>query len=187
MTAAAANNNFAPITNTYTTGTAATETIPSGAVQVIIEGWAGGGGGGKKTGTGCSLQQGADGANGAYWKITRTLNGTNWGQTLTYTVGLAGVGQGNAGSNDGGNTTLVNGTFGTAVNCSAGNGGGAINLSGGVGNPATGGDTNVAGTSNGGASAIVGDLSTSAGAFGHGTWVTTGDPGGAGEIRFRYT
>jgi hypothetical protein len=34
-----------PVTRTYTTGTAATETAPSGATNVIIAVWGGGGGG----------------------------------------------------------------------------------------------------------------------------------------------
>jgi hypothetical protein len=102
MMATAGGGAFQPVTNTYNSGTGATETIPSGgAVQVVITVWGGGagGGGGDVGGTG-----GGGGGSGAYVQKTIALVGTDAGKTFTYTVGTAG----NAGASS------SNGTSGTA-------------------------------------------------------------------------
>src|ERR1700720_2831071 len=62
----------APITRTYTSGSSATETVPSGGyTQLIIEGYGPGGNGGNKTGVSCA--DGFGGGGGAYFKKTIAL------------------------------------------------------------------------------------------------------------------
>ncbi len=184
--------NFAPITRDYATGTAATETIPTGAAQMIVAGWGGGAGGSHGTGVGCSADNGGAGGAGAYCEKTFALTAADWGQTLTYSVGAPG-----GVDLDGGNSTLVNGTFSTSVNISA-NGGqhGRINEVGGGGGLASGATTNTNGTagtgtaSDPGPAGVVGQDGSSYGAGGNASAVGTGNLGTAGAVghwRFKYS
>lgn len=191
---------FSPVTNTYNSGTGATETIPTNASQVVIEEWGpGGGGAGGDSGGG---QVGPGGASGAYVKKTIALTSADWGKTFTYTVGPS-VAGGAALTNGstGVATTCVNGTYGTAVNLSAGPGaGGQSGVGRGSGGTATGGDTNTNGNGGGGilrpglgAPNGGGDSATAAGTApgggGAGGSVagSVGQASAAGRVKFAYT
>lgn len=160
---------FTPVTNTYNSGSG-TETIPTGANQVVIEAWGGGGNGGPYTG----FQPGGGGGGGAYVKKTFTLNASNWGQTFNYAVGAAV----NA-------STVSQNTFGTVVSLNAGAGAsgqpGGMGGNPGAGGTASGGDVMNAGSSgsgsNGGAGASPGG---GAGGAGGATPVAGTAPGGGG-------
>lgn len=193
--------------NTYNAGTGATETIPSGANQVVIEEWGGGGGGGK--GAAGSFLDGGGGGSGAYVKKTYPLNSGLWGKTFTYTVGASGtgsVGVGQAGT--GGASTVTNGTFPLALSMVAngGTGGfaGAVSGANGAGGTATGGDVNTNGNGDGVSVSSFGNACPNGGAAqfvattagnppgggasgGSQTGSLQGLAGGAGRVRFTYT
>jgi len=135
---ASTGSSFTPVTNTYFTGTAATETIPSGATQVVIKVYGGGGGGSRSNGGG------RGGGAGGYSIKTYSLSG-NAGQTFTYTVGSFGIGKQttNGAGTNGGNSTVTNGTFPTATSITANGGVGSTSVA--SGGTASGGDTNVTG------------------------------------------
>ena len=58
---------FSAVTRIYTTGTSATETVPTGASNVVISIWGGGGSGGiTSTGGSNSGSGGAGGGGGGY-------------------------------------------------------------------------------------------------------------------------
>ncbi len=108
---------FTPITNTYNSGSAATETIPSGASQVVITVWGGGASGGTAV-DGSSFRSGGGGA-----QAIRTVTGLTGGQTFTYTVGASVSGHaGNSLGNgtDGNDSTVVSGTdtHSVSITCS---------------------------------------------------------------------
>lgn len=141
-------NNFVAVTNTYTSGTAQTETVPNGASQVVIDLWGPGGGGGGSDDVGSD-----GGGGGGYCRKTISLVG---GGTFTWTVGAIGTGgprfdPGTAG----GQTKVDNGTYGTTVTLRANGGDPGLRngTSPGAGGTASGGDTNTSGTTgaNGGA------------------------------------
>ena len=109
------------ITHTYSAGSLGpgTETIPSGATTMIVELWGGGGGGG--SGLNASLPArvgGGGGGSGGYVRVQYPIVGTNWGQTIPYTVGSGNSGGSNptgispSPGNDGFDSTLnPGGTF----------------------------------------------------------------------------
>src|SRR4029079_18224336 len=76
------------IVNTYDSGSG-TETVPQGVNQLVVEIWYPGGGGSRTTGP--SNQRG--GGSGAYSIKTVTLTAANWGETLSYDCGTAGLGR----------------------------------------------------------------------------------------------
>jgi len=92
------------IVNTYDTGSG-TETVPNDVTQLVVEIWYPGGGGSRTTGN--TNQRG--GGSGAYSIKTVTLTPVNWGQTLSYNCGTAGLGRtgstGNGGAASGGSIT----------------------------------------------------------------------------------
>jgi hypothetical protein len=106
----------------YTTGTNATETIPSGTSTVKLECWGSGGGGGSGSGSGCTPRTGGGGGGGGYSRVTFTSMGGQVGHTYKYTIGAVGGTGGGAGSAG----TIVAGTvtgFST-ITCNGGGGGG---------------------------------------------------------------
>ena len=182
---------FSPVTHVYTTGSG-TETIPSGASQLIIAAWGGGGGGGNGSGGG-EPDYGGGGGGGAYVAQTYSLTSSDWGKTFTYVVG-----NGGAAMNNGTASTVANGTYGTTVAFSAGGGtpGGIYEVTG-VGGTPVGGTTLVTGN-NGtsidipppGGAALIGQGGLSAGAGGYGSLIGgthTGQAGSKGQVAFFYT
>lgn len=184
------------VTRTYNSGTAATETVPSGASRVVIEVWGGGGGGG--TGDSVAPNYGGGGGSGGYVRRTVSLTSSNWGQTFTYTVGAGG-----ASDAIGGDSTVASGTFSGSVSLSAiGGNAGENGTTGrqGSGGLASGGDVNTAGNGdggvtrtgagapNGGGNVAAGTGSTPGGGGGGGSLSGgAGGKGGAGRIIFAYT
>lgn len=178
--------------NTYTTGTAATENVPFGAVSVLIEVWGPGGDG--IDGDPSPGQGGTGGGGGGYCSRTAACAG---GDTLTYTVGT-----------DDPTDSTVSGTLtgGGAISMTANNG-----VDGGAGGTASGGTTNLSGQAGeigssdpsiGGAGGNSGDGSGLGGNGGSGAGTPGGAPGGGGggsgntgapgngargQVRFTYT
>ena len=131
------------VLHVYTTGTAATETAPSGTSNVVIENWGGpGGGGGGYNGSG------RDGGGGGGPGYSRTSIAASGGQTLIYTVGAKGSGGtvGNPGT-AGTASTVSSGTL--TITTMTANGGalGSPGLSG------SGGAGGAGGTASGGTAA----------------------------------
>jgi hypothetical protein len=161
--------NAGTVTRTYTTGTAATETAPTGATTVVIEEWGGpaGGGGGVATAFAPPANTGGGGGGPGYSRSSYTTSG---GKTVIYTVGAKGLG----------GAIGTNGTAGTASSVSSGtlavttmtaNGGAlGVGASAGSGNSGPGG---AGGTAAGGNQA---NTSGSAGTAG-----TPGSPGSGGS------
>lgn len=197
-------SNFTPSTNTYDTSGAGTETIPSGASQVVIECWgAGAGGGGDNSG---HTHNGGGGGSGGYVKKTHALTSADWGKTFTYAVGGYGV-YGNSGVNgtNGSPTTAANGTYSTATSLSAGGGNGGVHAGvggdglQGTGGTASGGDVNTAGNPTSAAVSQVGDgapngggstssVGTTPGGGGEGAFASGAAYSGAnGRVKFSYT
>lgn len=182
---------FSPFTNTYTSGTGATETVPTGAKQVVITADGGGGAGGFS-----NSSVGGGGGGGA--RSVKTLAVTG-GNTFVYTVAAAAVGRTTQGSGTNGNDSQVTGS---ALGMIARGGLGGAATSGGSGGNASGGDTNTSGSAgssggNGGAGA-----SGAAGGTAPGDGAAPGGGGGGsgptfsnvisgsgarGQISFAYT
>lgn len=199
--------NFTPITNTYNSGTGATETAPTDSSLCTVTSDGGGGGGSRSAG-------GPYGGGGSGRCVTPSLNVSSGGQ-LTYTVGAAGAGRtGSAGNGtSGGATTTSGGTGGfSGVAHNAGGGGGATTLTIGSGGSASGGTTNTAGqngasgldagspagdsagggaggtnTTSGGASPTAGSAPGGGGGGGDDGSSHNGANGAAGRISFAYT
>jgi hypothetical protein len=181
--------NFGTVINTYTTGTGATETVPSGATAVVIELWGGGGGGSRDNAGGI----GTGGGSGAYCKKTQSVSGG----TFTYTVGTAGVGKV---TTDGNGTSAGTASTITSPALTA-NGGnpGLVSGASPVASTATGGDVNTSGNvpatnsvlgkgaPNGGAD-VTGAVGSTPGGGGSGNQgIGNGFNGAAGQIRFTYS
>ncbi len=162
---------FTPVTHTYTSGSSATETVPTGASTVRIE-LLGSGGGGNSTGGNATF--GADGGGGGL-AILSSISVTG-GQTLTYTVGAgaAAVFNNNIG-NSGGVSSVSGSVAGGPVSMSvSGAAGGQYSggiAYGGIGGVASGGTTNTQGNTGGTGSSGRGGNGLS------GTYVTGGTGG----------
>ena len=178
--------SFTPVTRTYTTGTGATETAPTGATNVIIAAWGGGAGGHRGFTVMCVDEAGTGGGSGGYSESSYAISG---GQTLVYTVGIAGVGGTTANNfTAGGNTSVTSGT--KSITTMTANGGGR----GAPGGTASGGTT--INTTGGTATeppmpgnAVVGWNSNTGGLGGEGG-VGAGSPGlngDTGKVIFYYT
>lgn len=169
--------SFLPVTHTFNSGSAATETVPAGASFLTITVFGGGGSG----------SAGNGGGGGAQAISTRII--VIGGQTLTYTVGAGGPLGGNPGTPSGviGNGALSaismtanGGGAGTAGGVGAGgtaSGGNSANNSGQAGSGTNGGN-NGAGTNGG---------SPGGGNPGGGSDGSSASPGGSGQIIFAYT
>jgi hypothetical protein len=143
------NGGFVPVTHTYTTGTSATETVPTGASHCYIE-VLGSGGGGNSTGSNTAF--GADGGGGGLAVLSSV--GVAGGNTFTYTVGAGATAVFNTISGNSGQTTSVTGSVaGGAVSLLVTGGGGGQYGSGvaygGFGGTASGGTTNTQGNTGG--------------------------------------
>jgi len=128
------------VTHTYTSGSG-TETVPTGASQVVITAWGPGGSGNSPSSGGNAC----GGGSGAYVQKTIAVTG---GQTMTYTVGAGGaaVVGGTVTANSGGNTTVSGTVSGGSVAVAAGGGAAAVSGASSVaGGTASGGNTNTAG------------------------------------------
>jgi hypothetical protein len=183
------NNGFAPVLHVYTTGTAATETVPSGATTCIIEAWGSGGQGGQAH-TG---DPGGGGGAGGYCRTSFNAASNN-GKTLTYTVGQP----------SGNNSTVADGTAsGLATMTADGGGAGGVGSAGGApggtGGSASGGtQANTTGATGGsaggspgtgaaGTSGTVSNDGSPYGAGGNGSIIASNPPGGVGAVVFFYT
>jgi hypothetical protein len=186
-------SNFTPFTQTYPTPGSFTETVPAGAVNVVIETWGGGGIGGNGSGTGCGIADGGGAGAGGYCRSTYSCTS---GQTLNLVVGqgtttvLAGTG-----------SSVTSGTFSvTTMSAGVGTKGQNATLggAGGAGGTATGGNVNntpgtngdAAGAGSGGAAGTAGVNGGPAGAGGHGGSGASQlgrTNGGNGLILLRYT
>jgi hypothetical protein len=162
---------FTPVTHIYTSGTNATETVPTGATHVYIE-LLGSGGSGNSTAS--NSTSGADGGGGGLAVLSSIA--VTGGQTLTYTIGAGGAGvfnnsYGNPGANSSVTGTVTGGSVSLAVT-GAGSGkyGSGIQY-GGSGGVATGGSTNTNGNTGGIGSGASGGNGLS------GTYVTGGTGG----------
>jgi hypothetical protein len=167
-----ASSAFSPITRTYAGVATLTETIPSGASQVVIEGWGPGGSGGRGYGqNGVGAGGGGGGAGGYFKKTIAGLTSADWNKTLamaaqdTYPA-LASVSSGTYSLTT---LTAYQGNPGAAATGPASPG------AGGTGGTATNGDTNTTGGNGSagtaapvGGTGATGTAGTNGGPYGHG-------------------
>lgn len=191
-------SKFTPVTRTYTSGTGATETVPTGATQVVITVDGGGGAGGYNATT-----QGGGGGGGSQAVKTIAVVG---GNTFTYTVGNAVLGRTTQGTGSTGQASTVSGTVsGGSVSINAGAGFGGSFIAGNLGGTATGGDTNTDGnpgddgvdggqggsSASGAAGGFPAEAGASPGGGGGGSGLDVGElrsgAGARGQISFSYT
>jgi len=158
-----AQSSLSPLLHTYSSG-AGVETVPAGYTTVVIEIWGGGGGGSLADGTAAWL---GGGGGGGYSRSSYAVTG---GQTLNYSVGLAG-GQNIHDNGIGGtDSTVSSGTKAITTMTASGGGGAGTN---GAGGTASGGNqANVAGTN--------GVLSGAGGTTTAGVYANTGPTNGKG-------
>ena len=176
------NPTFAAFSNTYTAGVngaqnSGTQTIPTGASQVVITVYGPGGSGGLS-----SVGGGGGGGGGTAIK-TIALTSTDWGKTLNYSAGnsrggrISTAGPGLAGNN----STVTSGTYTLAATIQGNSGAAGGTSTGGAGGTASGGDSNITGNSGGGFQGCIcipwgGDGGASNG-FAGGLGGTSGSPG----------
>lgn len=146
------------VTRVYQTPGSFVETVPTGFTTVTIECFGGSGGGGARFISGMIISGGGGGGSGGYSRTTASVAGLG-GDTINFTVGVAGVGagiSGGASSVSSGTliiTTMTSNGGATGANAPAGNiagaGGAAGTVTGGtvVNTP---GNTGSAGTNNAG-------------------------------------
>jgi len=124
----AGGNTFANTswTDTVITSTNASQAVPAGTTEMILELWGGGGAGGGQTG---GSQRGPGGGAGqyAYHYYVGTMD-----STLNVTIGAAGVASTGATGGSGGATSVVGANLGT-LTAAGGNGALAGNNAGGSG------------------------------------------------------
>jgi hypothetical protein len=144
----AQKNQTGTLTRIYTTATTAFETIPAGYTNCLIEAGGGSAGGGTKfTGGSGTTAGGGGGGSGAYTRDSVSVAGQG-GNTMQYTVGVAGTFDFN-----GGNSSVSSGTFSLTTLTAGGGlaGGGATGVNspgaGGAGGTANGGSVNTPGNS----------------------------------------
>lgn len=163
-------NAFTSALYTYNNQGAAVTTIPSGALQVVIEGWGNGGYGGNGYGGSCTGFGGGGGGAGGYFRKTLSLGASNWGQNFNVSATTAG----------GATVTVSSGTFSLSTLTAniGGSGGAASNGSGGSAGPggtASGGDINTTG-----GAGTAGSSGSSAGTGGNPVTGVNGGPFGRG-------
>ena len=176
------------VIHVYTTGTGATETIPTGSTNAAVEGWAGGGSGG----IGGAINPGGGGAAGGYARRSISVSGQA-GHTFTYTVGAGGA----ASANPGNATSINAGTVTGWTNISCNGGGGGNYSAGASGGTASGGATNTTGASvaastRAGATGTTGNISGDGSPYGGGgggglSNGQAGNAGGGGAVVFSYS
>jgi hypothetical protein len=188
--------NAGTVIHVYTSGTAATETIPTGTTNVSCEVWgSGGGGGGNNTG---GHRGGNGGAGGFAYSVYTAAGLGGVGKTFRYTVPAGGAGGfgggGNGGAGAAGTITALTVTGFTAMTANGGAlGTGATpsaNGAGGSGGTATGGNTTNTtggtGTAVGTTGSISGDGSPYGGG-GVGSNTGSGSAGSSGAVVFFYS
>lgn len=184
-------NAFAATTNAYTTAGSGTETVPSGASNVVIEIWGGGGGGGGGDG---NITKGGGGGGAGYARSSYACSG---GQTIAYTVGAGGSnagvnnGAGFAGTQSSASSGTLSITTMTAHGGAGGTGDGSANSNGGSasgGNQAnaTGGQGLSSGTGGSPTAGVYSNTGASNGKGGNGN-LLTGVAGAAAMVSFHYT
>lgn len=122
MIAGSTGSAFSPVLHTYTSGSSATETCPSGAFQCVAEAWASGGSGG---GGFTTVHIGGGGGSGSYG---RSLFTGVAGKTMTYTVGAAVTGGAVSTNGSNGNATTI--SSGTLSITTIATNGGALGVAG---------------------------------------------------------
>ena len=182
-------SGFSPVTHLYTSGTGATETVPTGASSVTITVDGGGAAGGRSNTT--------PGGGGGGARVLKTIAVTG-GDTFLYSVGVAVVGRTTNGTGLNGNDSGVSGTvLGGSINLFAGGGGGGTTVAAGAGGSASGGDTNTnggaasgstGGNGAGGGAGGIAEVDGSPPGGGGGSSIGGTSGGGArGQIQFYYT
>jgi hypothetical protein len=190
-------------TRVYVTPGTFTETVPTGFSTVTIECWGGSGGGGARFISGSIIAGGGGGSSGSYSRSTYSVAGLG-GDTLSFTVGVAGV----AAGINGGQSSVSSGTMAittltspgglTGANATAGNAPGAggaapANATGGtvVNTPgnAGGAGINNAGGGDGGVGAFgIPGIFDGGNAGGNGAGVViVSTAGGVGIVVFSYS
>ena len=178
-----------PITNLYS-NQSGTETVPSGAVGVLISVGGGGGGGG----AGDGFYYGGGGGEGGQSVHSLAIDSTDWGTALNYFAGVGGDG-GNYDVDGGydGTTSTVTGTLlaGTInVHGKFANGGGSSGNPGaaGDGGQGSGGNVSVTTGDNGGNGGAKGEGNCAFGGDGgNGTKDRDGANGQPGKVQFDWT
>ena len=122
---------FTPVTNTYNSGSG-TETVPTGATQLVITAYGSGG-----DGAAFDVSSGGGGGGGAYCVKTVSIVSGDYGVGLSWAVNAPG-------SNGASSVTGTIAAGALAVSAGAGQNGGLNNV-GGAGGTASGGDTNTNG------------------------------------------
>lgn len=183
----AAGSLVSPVLNIHTTGSGATETIPSssGFSVMEIQCWGGGGAGGGSAGSGTG---GSGGGAGGYSRASFNIAASG-GKTLTYTVGTNGVGVSNSTGGSGIASSVSSGTFAISTITCNGGGGGAANGgavgSGGTVTDANSGATNTTGPNgslNSGSTGGSGGTGTTGNVTGDGSPYGGGGQGHAGGV-----
>jgi hypothetical protein len=174
---------FSPITQTYTSGSGS-QTVPIGAVNVVIEVWGGGAPGGAG-----NIASGNLGGGGGASGYARSSYAVLAGQTIDYSVGIANNAstassgtlsittmQANPGAQGSAATTGGPGTGGAGGSATGGN---QANTTGGAGNTGDGGGTAPAG--------VNANNPATYGNGGAGSPNSTINPGTGGIIAFHFT
>lgn len=172
---------FNPVLHSYTSGSG-TETVPSGASNVVIE--VKGGGGGFST-TGYTLSFAAGGGGGGYCRTSMTVTP---GGTFNYSVGPAGGTNPNNNGTAGQPSTVSSGTI--ILTTMTANGGGGGNANGAGGSASGGNQANANGSTgvNGGAggASTAGVHFDTGNTYGHGGAYNSGGET-SGCVSFYYT
>lgn len=145
---------FTPRSDDFTSAGSGTETVPSGAAQLVMEVWGGGAAGGAGA-TGEVDHQGGGGGAGGYSKSIFALVAGDWGKTISYTVGAVGVASSTSGSALNAGAVAVTANPGVAGASATGTTNGAL----GAGGTASGGNT----TNTTGANGVAGNSSGTGG------------------------
>lgn len=184
VAAAATATGFGQVTNIYTSGSSATETVPAGATQCVLTIWGGGASGGFSTGGGLG------GGGGGGGKSTKTVSVSD-GQTFTYSVGAAVAGRSSLGDGTNGNASSVTSAAPsvsmTANGGAKGTGAAGSDGTAGAGGTASGGTTNTSGSAGSGISGGAGGGGDGIGNGGTGVASGTSGAGSVGTVQFVYT
>lgn len=135
---------FFTFTQTITATGAGSVTIPAGARTGVIRAWGGCAAGAKSS---PDTSNGGGGGGGGS-KKNLVFKNTDWGGTISHSVGPGAAGRNTVGSGSDGTASTItsSGLSFTNLNINAGGGQGGTTSAGGAGGGASGGDTNVSGT-----------------------------------------
>lgn len=176
-------SGFVPVTHTYNSGSA-TETIQTGASQLVVKVWGAGGGGRFSLSSGNAF----GGGGGAY--SIKTISGPFSAGTISYSVGAGGAGKSAVSNGDAGGSSSAGGG-GQLVNiANVGGGAGGTQTTGTAGTAGTGGDTNSAGGAGAnftGGTGGGGGLHGNGGAGSNQDNINPSDPGINGSVSFEWS